>query len=76
MHIAPHELLFIGACIGWVLCALCFWLIPSWRVADIYSMDDESIVRRMIDLGNEYTYRHPDLRENWEHAIAGWESQL
>jgi hypothetical protein len=40
---APQELAFIGIALGWVACAFCFWLIPSWRARDVKRLKDAEL---------------------------------
>jgi len=69
MTLAPHEWVFVGACIGWIVCALMFWIIPSWRVHDLVTMDDASLVRLMRECGAEWAYRHPEHKADYEAAL-------
>jgi hypothetical protein len=69
MTLAPHEWVFVGACIGWIVCALMFWIIPSWRVHDLVTMDDSSLVRLMRECGAEWAYRHPEHKADYEAAL-------
>ena len=66
---SPTELLFIGACVGWCACALCFVFIPSWRVADVVRLDDDKLVGLMRDCGDEWCYRHPEMRSAYAEAL-------
>jgi len=66
---SPTECMFIGACIGWVGCALCFIFLPSWRVHDIVRLNDEKLVALMQDCGAEWVYRHPEMKDAYSRAL-------
>lgn len=65
-----YEALFVGACIGWVLCALCFVFMPTWRAIDIIAMDDERLTDHMRSCGAEWVYRHPEMKSEYFAALA------
>lgn len=66
----PVEWMFVGACVGWAACAVAFWLLPSWRAQDVVSMDDQYLVALMQECGAEWCYRHPEIRPEYEKALA------
>lgn len=59
MILAPHEQLFLSAAAGWVACALCFWLIPSWRVRDIHRMRTSEVTATLVQCSEELRRRAP-----------------
>jgi hypothetical protein len=68
MNLAPHEYMFLGACVGWIAAALCFWLIPTWRVRDIITMDNEQLRKLAQQVKHEWLYRFPEQRKAYDAA--------
>ena len=66
---SPTELMFLGACAGWIACAMCFWFVPSWRVRDVVRLNDGDLVKLMRDCGDEWCYRHPEMRSTYVEAL-------
>lgn len=68
--ISPRELFFIGAALGWVIAALCFMFIPSWRARDIRKLSDAELlttVDQAIAVMQSRCFT-TDQIENLEHA--------
>jgi len=61
--LATHEWFFLGAAAGWIVCALCFMAIPTWRVRDIKSLSDEELDELTIATQDEWIVRHPTEAE-------------
>jgi hypothetical protein len=65
-----YQALFLGACVGWIICALCFVFIPTWRATDIVAMNDAELTKHMRDCGAEWVYRHPQMKATYYAALA------
>lgn len=74
-YFTSHEWFFIGACLGWVACAIGFIFIPSWRVRDVVRLSDDKLVDLLKDCCSEWTYRHPELRASYQEALDAAEEE-
>lgn len=59
MTLGIHEQLFLSAAAGWLVCAFCFIIIPSWRVRDVRSMRTPEICTLLAQCADELKRRSP-----------------
>jgi len=60
MTLPAWQWCLIGAGIGWVGSALCFWLIDAWRGApEIMMMSDDALMKHAAAVKAELLYRFP-----------------
>jgi hypothetical protein len=57
--LSPREIMFLGCAIGWIACAVCFLLIPSWRARDVRSLDTDALLKLTNDVALEIMRRNP-----------------
>jgi len=69
MTLSASEWMFIGAAVGWIVAACCFWFIPTLRRStSVMILSDEELVKIGTEIREEWLYRHPEHQE--AYAIA------
>lgn len=59
MTLSPREVFLLGAAMGWVICACCFVLIPSWRYRDVRRLSSNEICKLLSECAGELQFRAP-----------------
>jgi hypothetical protein len=70
MILSPREIFFLGAALGWVICAVCFLLIPSWRARDIRTFSTHDLLNLIHETMTELRARNPLLADEALRGVA------
>jgi hypothetical protein len=60
VSLSAREIFMLGAAMGWVICACCFVLIPSWRARDVRRLSTKDIIELLSQCADELKFRAPD----------------
>jgi hypothetical protein len=73
MSLSPREVFMLGAALGWVICACCFVLIPSWRYRDVRRQSTKEIIALLSECADELKFRAP---QGAFEAVDKWIASL
>jgi hypothetical protein len=74
MTLSPREVFMLGSAMGWVICACCFVLIPSWRYRDVRRLSTKAIIALLTECADELKARAPpgtfDSVDKWIEGLT------